>query len=71
VEWIETIRETFIHSQAYQNHPPKPITPMRDSVIEEPVRTTPQKQVWVPKPNHLRNTLDALPDISNVTSTKA
>lgn len=45
--------------------PPKPITPVRDGVIEEPVRAPPQKQVWLPKPNHLRNTLDTLPGISS------
>jgi hypothetical protein len=45
--------------------PPKPITPVKDGVIEESVRAPPQKQVWIPKPNHLRNTLDTLPDISS------
>jgi hypothetical protein len=45
--------------------PPKLITPVRDVVIEEPMRAPPQKQVWVPKPNHLRNTLDTLPGISS------
>jgi hypothetical protein len=45
--------------------PAKPITPMRDGVIDEPVRAPPQKQVWLPKPNHLRNTLDTFPDISS------
>jgi hypothetical protein len=45
--------------------PPKPITPVRDGVIEEPVRAPPQKQVWVPKPNHLRNTLETLLDTSS------
>jgi hypothetical protein len=38
---------------------------VRDGVIEEPVRAPPQKQVWVPKPNHLRNTHDMLPYISS------
>jgi hypothetical protein len=70
VEWIETISETLSHSRAYKNHPPKPITPMRDGVIEEPVRAPLQKQVWVPKPNHLRKTLDTLPDISSVPPPK-
>jgi hypothetical protein len=45
--------------------PAKPITPVRDGVIDEPVRAPPQKQVWLPKPNHLRNTLDTFPDISS------
>jgi hypothetical protein len=45
--------------------PPKPTTHVRDGVIEELVRAPPQKQVWVPKPNHLMNTLDTLPDISS------
>jgi hypothetical protein len=39
---------------------------MRDSVIDEPVRAPPQKQVWLPKPNHPRNTLDTLPDTSSI-----
>jgi hypothetical protein len=65
VEWIETIRETFCPSQAYQNHAPQPITPVRDDVIEEPMRALPQKQMWIPKRNHLRNILDTLPDISS------
>jgi hypothetical protein len=43
----------------------KPVTPMRDGVIDEPMRAPPQKQVWLPKPNHLRNTLDTFPDISS------
>jgi hypothetical protein len=34
-------------------------------MIEEPLRASPHKQVWVPKPNHLRNTLDTLLDISS------
>jgi hypothetical protein len=41
----------------------KPVTPMIDGVIDEPMRDPPQKQVWLPKPNHLRNTLDTFPDI--------
>jgi hypothetical protein len=45
--------------------PPKPTTPVRDGVIEEPLRAPPQKQVWVPKPKPLRNTLDTLPEISS------
>jgi hypothetical protein len=45
--------------------PTKPIIPMRDGVIDEPVRASPQKQVWHPKPNRLRNTLDTFPDISS------
>jgi hypothetical protein len=35
-------------------------------VIEEHVRAPPKKQVWVSKPNKLRNTLDTLPNISSV-----
>jgi hypothetical protein len=34
-------------------------------MIEQPIRTPHKKQVWVSKPNHLRNTLDTLPDISS------
>jgi hypothetical protein len=44
--------------------PAKPITHVRDGVINEPLRAPPQKQVWLPKPNHLSNTLDAFLDIS-------
>jgi hypothetical protein len=29
------------------------------------MRAPPQKQVWVPEPNHLKNTLDTIPDISS------
>jgi hypothetical protein len=43
----------------------KPVTLVRDGVIDEPMRNPPQKQVWLPKPNHLRNTLDTFPDISS------
>ena len=32
-----------------------------DGVLKEPPKTPPQKQVWVPKPNELRNPLDTLP----------
>jgi hypothetical protein len=45
--------------------PPKSVTHLRDGVIEEPVRAPPQKQVWLPKHNHLRNTLDTLSNISS------
>jgi hypothetical protein len=44
---------------------PKSTTPVRDDVFEEPVRAPPQKEVCVPKPNHLRNKLDTYPDISS------
>jgi hypothetical protein len=44
---------------------PKPTEPtVKDRVFKEPPRASPQKQVWVPKPNHLRNPLDTLPNIS-------
>ena len=43
----------------------KPVTPVRDGVIDEPMRAPPQKQEWLPKPNHIRNTLDTFPDISS------
>src|SRR6185295_5683808 len=32
-----------------------------DGVIKEPPKAPPHKQVWVPKPNELRNSLDTLP----------
>jgi hypothetical protein len=38
---------------------------MRDGVIEEPMKAPPHKQVWIPKPNHFRNALDTLLDISS------
>jgi hypothetical protein len=44
---------------------------VKNGVIEEPVRAPPQKQVWYPKPNYLRNTLDTLPDISSHPLPKA
>ena len=31
-----------------------------DGVLKEPSKAPPQKQVWVPKPNELRNPLDTL-----------
>jgi hypothetical protein len=43
----------------------KPVTPVRDCVIDEPMRAPPHKQEWLPKPNHIRNTLDTFPDISS------
>jgi len=47
-----------------KNTPPKPIEPIvKDGIVEEPPKAPPQKQVWIPKPNHLRNPLDTLPDI--------
>jgi hypothetical protein len=51
--------------------PAKPITPVKDGVIDEPVRAPPQKQVWLPKPNYLRNTLDTFPDISSNSHPRA
>jgi hypothetical protein len=36
---------------------------MRDRVYGEPLRSPPQKQVCCAKPNHLKNSLDTLPDI--------
>lgn len=48
--------------------PPKPVEPI---VIEEPPKAPPQKQVWIPKPNHLRNPLDTLPDIPEDSLPKA
>ena len=32
-----------------------------DGEFKEPSKAPPQKQVWVPKPNELRNPLDTLP----------
>jgi len=36
----------------------------KDGVFEGPLKPPPQKQVWVQKPNHLKNPLDTLPNIS-------
>src|SRR5579859_81565 len=45
--------------------PPKPTQPLvKDGVVQETPKAPPSKQVWVPKPNHLRNPLDTLPSIS-------
>jgi hypothetical protein len=53
-------------------NPPKPTEPIvKDGVFEEPPRAPPQKQVWVPKPNYLRNPLDTLPNISEDPLPKA
>jgi hypothetical protein len=52
--------------------PPKPTEPtVKDRVFKEPPRVPPQKQVWVLKPNHLRNPLDTLPNISEDPLPKA
>jgi hypothetical protein len=51
---------------------PKPNeSTVKDGVFEEPPRALPQKQVWVSKPNHLRNPLDTLSNISKDTLSKA
>jgi len=45
--------------------PTKPTEPtIKDGVFEERPKAPPQKQVWIPNPNHLRNPLDTLPNIS-------
>jgi hypothetical protein len=45
-------------------NPPKSTEPtVKDGVFEEPPRAPPHKQVWVPKPNYLRNPLDTLLNI--------
>jgi hypothetical protein len=52
--------------------PPKPTEPIvKDGVFEEPPKAPSQKQVWVPKPNHLKNPLDTLPNISEDPLPKA
>jgi hypothetical protein len=38
---------------------------MRECVFEEPLKATPQKQVWCHKPDYLKNPLDTLPNISS------
>jgi hypothetical protein len=46
--------------------PPKSATPdVRDGVFVEPLRASLQKKVWCTKPNHPRNPLDTLFDISS------
>jgi hypothetical protein len=43
-------------------NPPKSTEPtVKDGVFQEPTRAPPQRQVWVPKPNHLRNPFDSVP----------
>lgn len=43
--------------------PPKQPQPIvGDGVIIEPPKAPPVKKVWAPKPNHLRNSLDTLPN---------
>jgi hypothetical protein len=52
--------------------PPKPTEPVvKDGVFEEPLKAPPQKQVWVSKPNHLKNPLDTLTNISKDPLSKA
>ena len=52
--------------------PPESTKPMiKDGVFEEPPKAPPSKQVWVPKPNHFRNSLDTLPNISSAPLPKA
>jgi hypothetical protein len=65
-EWcgLEPSKKASTTPEIIKIIPPKPITPVRDGLIEELVRAPPQKQLWVPKPNHLRNILHTLPDIS-------
>ena len=49
--------------------PTKPT--IKDGVYEEPPKAPPQKQVWIPKPIHLRNPFDTLPNISEDPLPKA
>ena len=52
--------------------PPKPTLPtIKDGMFEEHPKASPQKQVWIPKPNYLRNPLDTLPIISEYPLPKA
>jgi hypothetical protein len=52
--------------------PPKPTEPVvKDGVFKEPIKALPQKQVWIPKPNYLKNPLDTLPNISENPLPKA
>ena len=45
--------------------PPKPTEPtVKDEVFEEAPKAPPQKQVWVPKLNYLKNPLNTLLNIS-------
>ena len=51
--------------------PPKPIAPIfKDEVVEEPPKAPPQKQVWIPKPNHLRNLLTLYQTFLKILSLK-
>jgi hypothetical protein len=66
-EWsgLKPSEKPFATPKLIKSTPPNTYHPVRDGVIEEPVRVPPKKQVWIPKPNHLRNTLDTLSDISS------
>jgi hypothetical protein len=52
--------------------PPEPTEPtIKDEVFEEPPKVPPQKQLWVPKSNCLKNPLDTLPNIFEDPLSKA
>ena len=51
---------------------PEPTLPItKDGVFEEPPKAPPHKQAWFPKPNHLKNPLDTLTNISEDPLSKA
>jgi hypothetical protein len=52
--------------------PSKPLKPTtKDGMFEEPLKAPSQKQVWVPKPNYLKNSLDTLPRLPEESLPKA
>src|SRR6185437_6601096 len=51
---------TSAQNTASMSTQPSLVDPV-DGVLKEPSKAPPQKQVWVPKPNELRNPLDTLP----------
>jgi hypothetical protein len=66
VQWIDILRKHPATFKLVKITPPKSVIPVvRNGVFVEPVRAPPQKQVWCPKPSHLMNALDILPDISS------
>jgi hypothetical protein len=69
---LKTPKKLLATPKLFKLTPPKIATPaVKNGVIEEPMRTPPQTQVWCPKLNHLRYTVNTLPNISNVPLPRA
>ena len=55
--------EKLTHEQHFpKTHSTKTFQPdqPKDGIFEEPPKVPPKKTVWVPKPDHLKNSLDSL-----------